>query len=137
MNLAEQVRQVHELKKAYEEANYKLKSQHDDYIDGNIESEFKYVVAKAKSSQVYFVNINDDYCVDHLDHVDWRCFKNLIAVEKIAQHHGFITEMVELEFEVPLKDLERDGYYYGDSRKWFEDDGRSPTIKALKITWGE
>lgn len=72
---------------------------------------------KQKNSQVYFVNLNDDYCESHLDHVEWSAFKNLSAVEKIAQQHGFITEMVKLEFEVPLTNLKRDGYSYGDSKK--------------------
>ncbi len=70
-----------------------------------------------------------------------NCFacrnKSFGDAEKLAQQLGFKTEMVELEFEVPKEDLKREGYFYGDLKQWFEADGRSPTVKALKITWGE
>lgn len=112
MNLAEQVRQVHELKKAYEIAHCKLKSQHGEYAGDDLESKLKYYVTNTKDTEIYFLDMNDDYDQDQfLDQIHWfSCSDTSHSdAEKVAKEHGFITEMVEFE----------------------------PETKALKITWGE
>ena len=120
MNLAEQVRQVHELKKDYEEARHSLKQQNCAPIYCDLESEFKHYVTHAKSTEVYFLDMNDDYDGDTLTRcIEWfsQSNKSLSDAEKVAKEHGFTTELVELGAVLGFKLI-------------------SP-IKALKITWGE
>ncbi len=57
MNLAEQVRQVHELKKAYEVAQDKLRSEYWDCIDDDVASTLKYMVTKTKDYRSLFFRL--------------------------------------------------------------------------------
>ncbi len=126
MNLAEQLRQVRQLKKDYVEAITALNNKYKDLSIGSSEFEGRcYRTIKAtEHNEVYFLDPErEDYRVRYLNHVDWFYWgdMSIADAEKMAQHHGFMTEVVSLKFNVP---------------KLFEDDDGSPTVKALKITWG-
>ena len=108
-SLAEQVRQVHELRTVYRLAR----------IDGDLESQLKYYVTHTIDTKVYFLDMNDDYDPDQfLDQIHWFACENKSHsdAEKVAKEHGFKTELVGLEDVLGFKLV-------------------SP-IEALKITWG-
>ena len=140
MNLAEQVRQVHELKKDYELALKNIGKPYTGFAmaDNDFEGHFYRVITGTMNDAVYFLDVEDDYDDEYLKHVDFFACKDktVVDAEKLAQQHGFTTELVNLEFEVPIDDLNCDGYSWGDSEQFQASYGRSPTIKALKITWG-
>jgi|GEM_PF-5361291 len=108
MNLAEQVRHMHDIRTHYRLAR----------IDSDLESELKYYVTHTLNAAVYFLDMNDDYEPEtFLGKIDWFACRNKSHsdAEKVAKKHGFITELVGLEdvlgFELAYP------------------------IKALKITW--
>jgi|688.fasta_scaffold2154431_1 hypothetical protein len=122
MNLAEQVRQVHELKKPYELALKELSKPYSGFAMtcDDFDGYFKCFITQTKHDEVYFLgydDYNDEfYRFDNLRHLSWFTFrcKNHSDAEKLAHQHGFKTEMVMLESFCGVTE-----------------------IKALKISWGE
>lgn len=139
MNLAEKVRQVHELKKDYKLALKNLGKPYGGFAMtyDDLEGNFNHTITRTENDEVYFLVFEDFYCNDYISHVDsFSCEnKTFCDAQKLAHQHGFKTEIVALELETPWYILDRDDYLPHESAWWLKRRNIPPTIKALKITW--
>jgi hypothetical protein len=126
MNLADEVKKVADLKKAYDDAvrgfvavNLGLPEDALYYLRCSVLS-----AVKNSEKPLYFLDWDtfkeeDTY---YLKHFRWFSYEDvtLEAMEKVAKENGFKTEIVDLEYDFELEEGEE-----------------AHTVKALKITWGE
>jgi hypothetical protein len=126
MNLADEVKKLAELKKAYDDAVWGFAEMSVDLQEDVLSSLKRNVLAIIKNSEkpLYFLDWDtfkeeDTY---YLKHVRWFSYEDvtLEAMEKVAKENGFKTEIVDLEYDFELEEGEE-----------------AHTVKALKITWGE
>jgi hypothetical protein len=149
MNLAEQVRQVRELKKAYDSASDKFFEDNDRYSRiSNCTSPIDMIVIdlilKAKKDQdaFYFISSCSSALPCALEHVTFYqsySEEQTERLKKTLEDLGFKTNTVELEHKVPLRHLKRPDGSLKDEEKWLKERHWSGcyklTVKALKITW--
>ncbi len=122
MNLADEVKKLAELKKAYESLNCELRGRYyNPYTLLGKLGEYTMQAIDRRQSCFYVVNWKSEYYPGGLSSYTWfdalASYINNIKTE--AENHGFKTEFVDLE----------DDYELEEGEKAF-------TVKALKITWG-
>jgi hypothetical protein len=121
--LADEVKKLAELKKAYESLNYELSERY--YEPSNPLANLREYAMQAihrRQSCFYVVNCKSEYYPGDLS--SYTLFETLASyignIKKEAENHGFKTEIFDLKHLYELEEGEK-----------------AHTVKALKITWGE
>ncbi len=129
-NLADEVKKLAELKKAYDDAvlgfaliNLELQPDEEDLLSV-LKRNILANVEDNGEKPLYFLDWDsfDGDDTDYLHHVSWFSAQYVTKeeMEKVAKQNGFKVETVDLEYDYEPEEGEK-----------------AHTVKALKITWGE